>query len=259
MSLEDLLHMPSDDSSQPRMLNSLDEMVSVLSLNTCLRLDEFSLFMPLEDTRRSVVRWLREKYAGDNAEAFARLIPVSVDVVDALAEELAMSIISEMAEERPGTSPWEHDGNIPVPLMMVNVVGHTVGTCANTARVNNHLVWARQGYDIMTSLFAWLAHEIGTSAEVEEPTEMPAGPHGRRFFNGVSYKLPQPAVAQMARYMEGTATRIDDKEWLIGDENPSEEELAEQKTFTDNLRDLADMLRFLNKRYGQSPNPTAAS
>lgn len=246
------------DGPEPE-IGTLTGFVNVLSLNVSLRLAELGIDMPLDDTQKTVFRWLQKTYIGRNGSLEA-LFPVPLSIVRALSEEISLAVAGEIAEERPGTDPWEHTPEIPVPLMLLTIIGHILTITARTAYHNGNLPWMEQGMRNVTSLWAHLAEQVGNDLGTEQRVEFPNDAEGnRRVYPGLAYKLPQSAVAHVARYLETSAERLGSGEWKMDSEEASLADKQLDQQFIENILDMSEILRNLNKVYGRPVGPGSNS
>jgi hypothetical protein len=234
---------------------SLNRLVTVLSLGVCARLDGFGIHLSLTESRPIVERWVRltATNQGKEAEEFAILI----NDVDPLVDDICDALLGELAEERPGTDPWGHEALIPVPVGILTMIVHALTLCVDLASSNSSPAWARNANTNMSRISTLLTDQIISNTFTTD--RMHVLMRGKMLpVYGPVVTAPQPALAHLARFFEGTALRVEQGSWHIdGQEGAASD--AEIASLNKNLTAHAVLLRDLTSRFGRRTEPAPGS
>jgi hypothetical protein len=173
-----------------------------------------------------------------------------------MARSIAQEVLADMAEERPGTNPFDHPGTIPVSLPLLIWVTQGLTVASDLAMVNGQTVLAHEGLAGVVSFLSFSVRSIPRD-EIPEPTNPDVEVNDNGFDEGFPIiLLPQSAVAYIARRIEGAMSNLEEGHWALPLEGDDEEEL---ETVMTNFFNQSYSLRALNQRYGQSGLPTERS
>lgn len=202
-----------------------------------------------------VEQWVKQRAEKtDNSERdIAR--ELKLDTSNA-ARSIAQEILADMAEERPGTNPFDHPGTIPVSLPLLIWVTQGLAVASDLALMNGQTVLAHEG---ISSIVSFLSFAIQSTPrdEIPEPTNPNVEVEDNGFNEGYPIiLLPQSAIAYAARRIEGAMFSLEEGNWGLPLEGDNVEEL---ETVMTNFSNQAYVLRSLNQRYGQSGLPTERS
>jgi hypothetical protein len=178
---------------------------------------------------------------------FASLTDIE-DFTNQIRNELLLSI----AEERPGTIPWEHEPTIPLPIVILSSLNHTLSVCGSIALTHNEPRWTQHALDTLSDIANLTTEQLSQPQLEDTPTSIPVlFGVGHLQVPGPIIYLPQPGVAATARYIENVIHRLaTGTDWNIP---------AELGVTNDSLCEIlsveARRLRDLNERYGQQSGP----
>jgi hypothetical protein len=239
-------NLPSRTRNHAQFVSEVTDSVTAV-------LSEYGVFYPPTEAIGTIIKFTLH-HAQENRMTVDAYIN-SLESVDGIVEEIRNELLLEIAEERPGTNPWEHEGNIPVPVPVVTMTIHAVSMCANLAYAENASAWAQQALDIIGQMSAasseWM---LTNNLEIRDINILLSG--GTRTFPGPVVYLPQSGVACTARFFEAVASRISSGLWTISDEDT--DGVTAEATAA-NLRHEAAMLRNLNVQFGHKVGPTRQS
>jgi energy-converting hydrogenase Eha subunit A len=215
-------------------------------------LDDYGVFLAPSETISAIVRQTLQK--ADEKRVTVDAFINQVNDFDEFIVDIRNQLLLEIAEERPGTDPWGHKANIPVPVSIVTMTVHTLSLCANLAISQSMTHWASHAMGIVGNLSAATTEDMFTRAEAKVVTMDIKLASGLMPIASQLVWLPQPGVATVARFLESVASRIFSGAWDV----PEDEEGANEKMAA-NLRHEASMLRDLNLRFGDHAGPTKVS
>lgn len=240
-----------DDSRQYLSLQA--DFVAKLTDLVGEKLKEYDVFYSPADAVPSIVTWLVST-AEEHGQKLDDFISENDrdaaldDIVDSITQMLMLQI----AEERPGSDPWDFNKTIPIPVSVALLMNHVLILCANLAYGNNADAWALNAVNSSGSLTACLAEQFIRS-EQENVDMVVITRDGEKLVAGPVVLIPQPALAYLARFFESAALRVEKKLWNVDEEEVPLEEVYE------NIRQQARVARFLCLKYGVSPGPKADS
>jgi hypothetical protein len=165
-----------------------------------------------------------------------------VPVQDA-ALSLAASLLSDIAEERPGTYPFDHKPNIPVPIETIMRTIHALSVVISIFAEDNR----GSRIPALTSTIGSLARIVGSDHPVDEPATL----NHEGDISSAIYLVPQPGLAYCARVIEGIVQDLKQGFLDMVIDEMQDESLDALIT---NLGSDAVALRNLNAQYGQTPN-----
>lgn len=228
-------------SAQARFVSKLTDVIGE-------RLEGFGVFFSPADAIPVTVRWLV-----DSADEAGLSVDEFIEVVDADLSEAADTIVSmlllEIGEERPGSDPWDFELTVPMPVSVATLMVHMLTMCANLAFASEADRWTQNAIASCGSMSAVIAEQFIRSGYYDGKMEVLMR-NGHRMVEGPIVKMPQPALAYLARFFESASYRIEKGMWKLDSlEIVSKEEVA------DNVRHEAAVLRDLCLRYGRSPGP----
>jgi len=208
------------------------------------RLGEYNVSLSPQETLWSAVAWLRGQV--EEQVSPPEIIVREIAVSDA-AQAIVAVLLSGIAEERPGTYPFEHDAVIPVPLPVLMRTIHALAIIANLATQNgkNHQI----GY--LTAAIGALARIAAESNILEQDSISSSDEDGSDLNIEPPYCMaPQPGLAFCARIIEGAARDLRDH---VLEPRVDGEEIDGQ-LLAESLENDASGLRLLNHVFGVNPN-----
>lgn len=238
----------------------------VESLNDVLgtKLDEFGVFLAPAEAIPAIVKWTLSTAMQQNV-TINELIATTHNL-DEIADAIRDTLLLEIAEERPGTNPWEYDSTIPVPLPIAMMTIHTLSVCTRIAIDNRSFRWAHTANSLITSWANAVSQCSLKDKIVNDQVDVLLRPDTRKPVDGPVVYMPQPGVAYTARMIEGYAKRVDTRWWRISDDQdamdeplPVEVDDDTRETLIRNLEQNAAMLRDFNERYGATTQPHQGS
>lgn len=237
----------------------------VESLNDVLgtKLDEFGVFLAPAEAIPAIIKWTLSTAVEKNV-TINDLISASTNL-DEIADAIRDVLLLEIAEERPGTDPWEYESTIPVPLPIAMMTIHTLSVCTRIAVDNRSFRWAHTANSLITS-WANAVSQCSLKNQMENDKIDVLLSDKHKPVDGPVVLLPQPGVAYTARMIEGYAKRVDSRWWRITDEPdatdaPLSADVDDETrdTLIRNLEQNAAMLRDFNTRYGVTTQPQQGS
>lgn len=200
-------------------------------------LGEYRITLDEHATLLAAQSWLIDEAhrTATSPETIARRVPAREAALSLTAE-----LLSSIAEERPGTYPFDHAATIPVPLNTAMRTIHALSIVVSIYAGNNR----SHRIPGLTNAIGALARIVGGTASLPAPSASPQDSAASVFL------VPQPGIAYCARIIEGAARDLD-----LGTLDPLFEE-GEEVTIDDlviSLRTDAHELRALNTRHGRSP------
>lgn len=227
------------------------------------KLEEFGVFLAPADSIPAIVKWTLSTSVKQNVSV-NELIASTADM-DEVATAIRDSLLLEMAEERPGTDPWQYESDIPVPLPIAMMTVHTLTVCTRIAMDNTAPRWAHATNSIITQWSTGIA-DLSLTDQIENGQMDVQLRNGYRPVMGPIVKLPQPGLAYTARMIESFAKRIDTSWWRVSEEEataenpvPEEVDAETKKLLVSNMQHTAKMLRDFNERFGTKPQPHVGS
>lgn len=230
--------------SEPRR-RTPSEFVAQLTSAITNRLSEYGLVLETSEATTLIAKWADEQKFEKSAVLYA-----DDEQIGEVAESLVTRLLAEIAEERPGTDPWDHEPTIPFPLPILLMQNTYLALCSNLAIHNSANQWARQANAAISAIADSILEQITLETpEVETHQVLHNGE--MRTVYGQTIKLPQPALAFLARYYENVAFHIERELWILEDHADIEERFATLTTLTSQ----AALMRNLNERFGRSTGP----
>jgi hypothetical protein len=171
------------------------------------------------------------------------------EFTNAVRDELLLSI----AEERPGTNPWDHEPTIPMPVIITSTLNHALSVCAQLALHEEQPRWVQQALDGISEISTNLTEQLSLPDLKTEEMNILFGV-GLLPVHGYVIKLPQPGIANTARFLEAVVSQLQTERWAIPDD---------MGINADNLAAIlaieAARLRNLTSRFGKDSGPTQLS
>lgn len=216
-------------------------------------LGEYKFICPEATLYDLSVQWVDQQILNNNISKKAVLKRIKNNPLED-AKTIATAILSEMAEERPGTDPFDHEGTIPISLPALLWVIQGLTYAADLAVTNGQDSMAHESLSGVVSLL-----RFSTSPSTQEELVAQLGEERVSELEGVQMGfpiilIPQSGIAYVARRLESALTNLEDERWVF-----PVEEGPETDQILDNLADQIEELRELNKYYGQSSEPTEGS
>lgn len=235
-------------ASEPRKRTPI-EFVNALTEAVTNRLTGFGLDMDPGEAATVITKWA--EHVTDNRLFERSAILYSTDEqLDELADSLVTELLAEIAEERPGTDPWAHDPIIPVPLPILLIQNTYLSLCADIALRNDESKWVRHATASIASITEVILEQV--TRELTPAVEHNVMFNGEmRTVYGQIAKVPQPALAYLARFYENVVYHLERGLWELADSLDNEERIATLTTLTTH----AALLRNLNERFGRPTGP----
>lgn len=230
-----------------------EEFVTTLTAAVTERLSRFGLDMDPTEAATIIAKWADHVAREKKFERSSILYSTDEQLAE-IADSLVMELLGEIAEERPGTDPWEHESNIPLsmPILMMQVT--YLSLCANIAIHNDAKKWALHANASASSIVDAILEQI--TAQTPEVTTHQVLHNGeKRTVYGQTVQVPQPALAAIARFYENVVFHVERGIWLLEDPADEEERFATISTLTNQ----AALLRDLNERFGRPAGPRKLS
>lgn len=244
--------MDSSFSLPPR-LEMHAQFVSDLLERTVHIMESYEVFFSSVETLPAVIGWMIETAVKEGVPV-AELIYTFKDL-DKAADQIAHKLLLDIAEERPGSDPWEHEPTVPVHIALVGTLLHSLNICVNLALGNHDDGWALYCLALSGKISSGMAEQLMTHDKPEEKEiVIDYGNHMLMKMNGIVIYYPQSGLAATARILEGTALRLEKTLWKVGDEMPQISEMT-----ASNLRKEAHILRGLTGAYGSQTGPREGS
>ena len=212
-------------------------------------LSEYDFHCPEPTLYELAWSWVdQQNMAGKNKKSIFKEIK---DNPSEAAGIIAGEILGEMAEERPGTDPFNHLARIPISLPSLLWVTQGLTLASGIAMFNDNNALAQEAIAGIVALL----NRATEPAPLEELTTI----LGQSKLDSLSLEdpiilVPQSGLAYIARRLEGTVHNLQDGFWaypIAGSE--------EQDLLFENLSFQAQLVRDLNRQYGQSSEPTEGS
>jgi hypothetical protein len=212
--------------------NSHEHLARLIAIAVSDKLAEFSANIPLPEAEQTALKWVVDM-AESHPESLEH-ISDSAEAIQALGDNIAFTILTNIAEERPGTNPWEHERKVPLPLSLAFSQLRLLAAITQTALFNNDYRWAENSNANNLALTGILSEPKINKSEAMERLVL----------------VPQPAMAYIARFMRNTYKKIESKEWLV-----SSQTLASPDEFPGLLLRHAHILSKLTSTFGRPVDP----
>ena len=234
-----------DLSAHARYVSDLTELVGKI-------VEDFGVFYSPAEAIPTIVRWTvnQARETGCGIDEFIRS---AVSDLPACAEQVAQMVLLGLAEERPGSDPWDHDATIRMPMPAVGMTLHALTLCGTLALANDSISWSNHALHVIGRLSAATAEQF-LRGEPRAGSMFLRVKGGEIAVRGPILRFPQPGLAELARFFDGVAARVERGVWTMGEVSASDrEDLAL------NLRHEATMLRDLTGRFGMPAGPRQGS
>lgn len=178
--------------------------------------------------------------------ATAKDVLASLPQADDYAFEVASNLLAEVAEERPGTNPFAHQGVIPLPLSdLVTLLANLQWAAQIAFDANESRDEVRQLTLTAAQCSTWLANTLSRAEASPTPLNClrPLNP---------LILTPLPAVALVLRVLRHAVTRIQQHAWqpTLIDDTDNLEGLAEE------MSALIDRIEQEKTRFGGHASPS---
>lgn len=223
------------------------------------RLEEYDLFISEIEIIPAIMGWAVNR-SREEAVPLNEFVLAHVEQVGELAEEVTNVLLLSLAEERPGTDPWEAEEIIPIPVSVALMISHSLAASSSLAFSNGAEQWGRSAVVTVGQLSCSLAelflHKNHREGEMQVLSRV-----GKALIpiRGPIVSLPQPAVAHMARFLEAVALKLSLGEWTSADQPRLDDSDIDDVEFSTVIAHEAALLRDLNARHGRSSEPRAWS
>lgn len=222
---------------------ALEEYANRLSSKVQKELLEYSITLDKSEAGRLAKKWIHELEAS-RPEEVLNLLSSNSSITE-LSQTIVETILLNIAEERPGTNPWEHEANIPVPLNLALSKISTLGLASSIAIHNEDKAWAENANANIIAASNYIASRL-SRGHVKEDSMNISFNGEMKSYEGLIVYIPQPAMAYIARFFDNVILRIIEQGWLIPEDNLNWTETIAT------LKIQSDLLRYLNKTYGRS-------
>lgn len=214
--------------------NSPNHLARLLAIVITDKLAEFSAEIPLPEAEQTALQWVLNVQES-NPETLD-VLANSHESIQALGDEIAYTILSNIAEERPGTNPWSHERRVPLPYSLAFSQLRLLTAVTQVALFNKDYRWAENAVANTLALTTLLAEpNIGAEGKLSENRLM---------------LVPQPAMAYVARYLKNTHTKIENHEWVV-----SSQTISNPEEFPVLLSRHAAILSKLTSTFGRPVGP----
>lgn len=217
----------------------LREAARKIASNVCSRMSEFGADLPLHEAEAAAFAWLN--VMRDSSDQAFDILIKSEEALDELASTIVMSIMLDLAEERPGTNPWAHERNVPLPMTFAYSQIQILSAITSMAISNQDLRWAENSNANVIAL-------SGLLGQITSHT--PIAKDNKPLKEGIIF-VPQPAMAYVARFLRNTAEKIDKDKWLPALEGP----LSRHDDVPGLFRQHAAILEKLTRAFGRPVGP----
>lgn len=236
------------DSNEP-VRRTPEEFVNALTENVAERLNGFGLDIDPSEAATVITRWAENVTAEQTFERSAVLY-ANDKQMNEMAESLVSELLAEIAEERPGTDPWEHEATIPFPLPILLMQITYLALCSNLAIRNGADRWALTANANSASIADIIVSQITLETPEVVEHRVLHGTESRKVY-GQTVMLPQPGLANLARFYENVVFHVERSLWEMAPDADPDERQATLGT----LRTHAALMRDLNTRYGRPAGP----
>lgn len=232
-------------SPQARFVSDLNDLVDE-------RLRDWDVFYPAGDAVGAITKWVARTARASGFTSLEEFIAASEGRMDEHADGVVAELLLGIAEERPGSDPWEHENRIPLPVAVATMVAHTLVMCSTVAFANSADRWALHATLLTAGYTGRLSTLLAVTAPAKgEETLTLRGQSGPVEVRGPFASVPQAASAYTARFFEACAHRLEQGRWTISDSEGGRRE----GDVAEDLRLIAAMLRDLNARFGEPAAP----
>lgn len=214
-------------------------MARKLAMNVCARMSDFGADLPLMEAEKAAYQWLRTMQ--DSSDQALGILADSEEALDELAATIVTTIMLDLAEERPGTNPWSHERNVPLPLTFAYSQIQILSAITSMAMSNRDIRWAENSNANVIAL-------SGLLGQISNHT--PINKDERPRTDGLIF-VPQPAMAYVARFLRNTAEKIDKDKWLPALDGP----LSRHEDVPGLFRQHAAILEKLTRAFGRPVQP----
>jgi hypothetical protein len=228
---------------------ALEEYANRLSNRVQKELLEYSIDLDKSEANRLAKKWMYELEA-NRPEEVLNLLSSNSSLSD-LSQAIVETILLNIAEERPGTNPWEHEANIPIPLNLALYQISTLGLASSVATKNEDKAWAENANSNVMAASNYIAARLSRGQVAEDSMKIILNGETKSY-SGLIVYIPQPAMAYMARFFDNVILRIVEQGWVIPEDNLNWTETIAT------LKIQSDLLRYLNKTYGRSTGAGAS-
>ena len=171
-----------------------------------------------------------------------------------IAKDMAEQILFGLAEERPGTDPYSHERNIPIPISFAIVLSNTLSMMVDLALSNDNIEKAKR----ISSFLYEYTDAIATHAIKElipgAVDNSPIGEEGSKFLPGPHIMMQQPVLAQIARMIILLISSMESGQTSLRLLDPKAEEES-IKVFIIDFKKQVILLDILRERFGTRVNP----
>lgn len=224
------------------------DFVATLTSAVRERLTSFGLVLDPSEATTVITKWAEHVMREKKFERSALLYADDAQIAD-IADSLVSQLLADIAEERPGTDPWDHEANIPFPMPILLMQNTYLSLCSTLAVHNSATQWAKQANASISGITDSILEQI-TLETPEIATHQVLHNGEIRNVYGQTINVPQPALAYLARYYENVVFHIERGLWTLEDD--TEEERFSTISI---LTSQAAMLRNLNERFGRPAGP----
>lgn len=212
------------------------------------RLDQFGVSLPENGVHQVVAAWLDDTAGPNGPEIYV----VDRDPAD-MAEELAAYMLSQIAEERPGTDPFAHEATIPLPLSVAYRLIQSMSIAAQISLENDDPDRAHGLLSAISAVSGRATNALLTGAAIDGAIDV-SGPNGTvAAFDGPLVLLPQPGLAYITRMLTAVADGLADGDYESGQDDETVVRLVRA------LASDAAGIRAFTRQFGIDPNPTDRS
>jgi len=171
-----------------------------------------------------------------------------------IAKDMAEQILFGLAEERPGTDPYSHERNIPIPISFAIVLSHTLAMMVDLALSNNDIDKAKRIAGFLTEYTEAIATHAIKELIPGAVDNSPIGEEGVKSLPGPHILMQQPVLAQIARMIILLISSIESGQTSLGllDQKAEEESI---KVFIIDFKKQVVLLDILRERFGTPTNP----
>jgi len=171
-----------------------------------------------------------------------------------IAKDMAEQILFGLAEERPGTDPYSHERNIPIPISFAIVLSNTLSMMVDLALSNNNIEKAKRIsgflYEYTDAIATYAIKELIPGAVDNSPI----GEEGVKSLPGPHILMQQPVLAQIARMIILLISSMESGQTSLRLLDPKAEEES-IKVFIIDFKKQVILLGILRERFGARVNP----
>jgi len=212
-------------------------------------LSEYEFHCPESALYELTRQWVEDELAQDKTKS--SILKNMKKNPNQAASVIAAEILSEMAEERPGTDPFDHPGRIPISLSALLWVTQGLTMASGVAMFNNNNALAQESIAGVIALL----NKANDPTSLEELTLI-LGKEGLEELDLEEsiILVPQSGLAYVARKLEGTLHNIEDGFWAYPVSESESQDFIYESIYTQ-----AELVRDLNAIYGESTDPKEIS